>query len=757
MACPLAGCREELGAYSRFVRFMELELKADWLSVTLAALAVAAALFFFASRMMAERKRRFRALVMEIPRLLAVAMLAFSLLQPEVVTRISKDVVPEVVALIDDSDSMATKDVLVPGKDGAPAVLARKQWIAERLASGVLKPLRKKYKVSIERFSTPPGKNGKRRSDGTDLAYALDDQLAPYANLRAVLLLSDGDWNMGESPLAAAVKLRAKGVRVHCVRVGSPKWLPDVELSGVAPPSFCLANERVSIPYQVRSRMPKPVDVKIILASLSGPLETKEIRLSPGETVRGSFLWKPPQMEGARPLTIKIPPLPGEVVKDNNSAAFNIDVKKEALKTLVIDSFPRWEYRYLRNALERDPGVDNRSILFLPGMRKGGGKHYLDDFPSKEELSKFDVIFLGDVGIGKGELTKKDAELLEGLVRQQGSGIVFLPGRRGRHLSLMDTPLGDAYPVDLDPSKPEGIASGIESKTELTGKGRKHFLLTLADTPSSNGRLWRGLPGFFWCAAVAGTRPGTEVLATHPGVRVEGGRMPIIAIREYGNGEVLFMGTDNAWRWRKGVEDKYHYRFWGQVARWMAHKRHLAGGRGVRCFVMPEKPVKGHTVTVNATLSDRAGFPVDGATVTVTASPENGKTAPVVFQMTQKERGWGVYYGEFTPESAGKWKLDIKAANGALSATTRLEVAGERLEVVGRPARSAPLGGVAKVTKGKFVATDGLDDVIDAVAAMPKALDVVKRFPLWSRWWWAAIMLALLALNWILRKTYGLI
>jgi hypothetical protein len=233
--------------------------------------------------------------------------------------------------------------------------------------------------------------------------------------------------------------------------------------------------------------------------------------------------------------------------------------------------------------------------------------------------------------------------------------------------------------------------------------------------------------------------------------------MPIIAIREYGNGEVLFMGTDNAWRWRKGVEDKYHYRFWGQVARWMAHKRHLAGGRGVRCFVTPEKPVKGHPVTVNATLSDRAGFPVDGATVTVTATPENGKGAPVVFQMTQKERGWGVYYGEFTPESAGKWRLDIKSQDGALSATTRLEVAGKRLEVVGRSARSAPLRGVAKVTKGKFVATDGLDDVVDAVAAMPKALDVVKRFPLWSRWWWAAMMLALLALNWILRKTYGLI
>jgi len=736
---------------------MELELRADWISITLAVVAMVASLVFAAVRYSAEPRRKARVVLMEFPRLLAVGMLAFALLQPEIVTRVSKDLVPEIVALVDDSASMGTKDVVVLGEKGDATVVSRDAWLGEKLSGGALAPLKRKYKLSIERFSTPPDKDGKSTPNGTDFSYALTDQLASYGNLRAVVLLSDGDWNMGSAPLAAAVKLRARGVRVHCVRVGSPEWLPDVELSGVVPPSFCLANERVSIPYQLKSRMPKPVDVKIVFSGIGGMLETREAKLAPGETIRGSFLWKPPEVEGARTLSIKVPVLKGEVVKNNNSTSFTIEVKKEALRTLVIDSLPRWEYRYLRNALERDPGVDNRSLLFLPGMKRGGGKHYLSKFPSKEELSKFDVVFLGDVGIGTGELTEKDAELLDGLVRQQGSGIVFLPGRRGRQLTLLKTPLGDAYPVDLDPSKPRGLPSGIESKTELTGKGRKHFLLTLADTPSMNGRLWRGLPGFFWSASVLRARPGAEVLATHPGLRAADGRMPIIAIREYGNGEVLFMGTDNAWRWRKGVEDKYHYRFWGQVARWMAHRRHLAGGRGIRCFITPEKPEKGRQVTVNATLSDRAGFPVDGTEVNVTASPEKREGSPVMFRLTQKEKGWGVYSGSFTPDDAGVWKLDIKSSDGALSASTRFEVSGKRLEIVGRPARSTPLRRIAKVTKGEFVSTDGIDNVVAAVVAMPDALDVVKRFALWSQWWWAAIIVLLLAIHWVLRKTHGLI
>ena len=73
----------------------------------------------------------------------------------------------------------------------------------------------------------------------------------------------------------------------------------------------------------------------------------------------------------------------------------------ETLKVLVVDSFPRWEYRFLRNALERDPGVEVSCLLFHPQLGKGQGRDYLQEFPAKpEELAKYDVIFLGDVGSG---------------------------------------------------------------------------------------------------------------------------------------------------------------------------------------------------------------------------------------------------------------------------------------------------------------------------------------------------------------------
>ena len=92
------------------------------------------------------------------------------------------------------------------------------------------------------------------------------------------------------------------------------------------------------------------------------------------------------------------------LLADNNRLTAPISIREEKLRVLVVESYPRWEYRYLRNALSRDPGVELSCLLFHPGLDKvgGGNKDYIKQFPAGlDELSKFDVVFLGDVGRGR--------------------------------------------------------------------------------------------------------------------------------------------------------------------------------------------------------------------------------------------------------------------------------------------------------------------------------------------------------------------
>ena len=115
---------------------------------------------------------------------------------------------------------------------------------------------------------------------------------------------------------------------------------------------------------------------------------------------------------------------------------------------LVIESFPRWEYRYLRNALERDPGVEVNCVLFQPDIGEAGaGRGYLPAVPKDDDLTKYDVVFLGDVGTEKGQLTMEQCTALQKLVRDQASGLVFMPGLRGFEASLQGTALAELVPI----------------------------------------------------------------------------------------------------------------------------------------------------------------------------------------------------------------------------------------------------------------------------------------------------------------------
>ena len=42
----------------------------------------------------------------------------------------------------------------------------------------------------------------------------------------------------------------------------------------------------------------------------------------------------------------------------------------------------------------------------------------------------------------------------------------------------------------------------------------------------------------------------------------------MVVTRRYGAGVVLYLGTDELWRWRYKVADTWHQRIWNQVARY---------------------------------------------------------------------------------------------------------------------------------------------------------------------------------------------
>lgn len=700
----------------------------------------------------AWRRTGYRASIgaLEALRLAILAIVALLLNQPEWVEETRPQEKPAIAVLLDASASMITRDVVAADSPTSSPV-TREEAIASLKESDIWQPLSERFDVVVQPFAAPEA------GRGTDLAAPLADALEKIASLRGIVLASDGDWNDGDPPVETAIGLRMAGVPVFAVSVGSPQRLPDVELLSLDAPTFGVVGKSVRIPFTIESTLPRTHTAVVTFRASNGDDVAKEVRIAPQGRTSDSLVWKPKET-GDFTVSLEVPEQVGETIADNNRLSVPISIREEKLRVLLVESTPRWEYRYLRNALSRDPGVELACLLYHPGLDKvgGGNKDYIKEFPGTlDELSKFDVVFLGDVGLDDEQLTPEDCRLLRGLVEYQASGLVFLPGMQGREFSLLDTPLADLYPVLLDDTQPGGWGSRTPSRFQLTELGERSLLTKLADSRAENVDVWEQLPGFQWYAPVIRAKAGYEVLCVHSDATSDYGRLPLVVTRTFGAGKVLFMGTDGAWRWRKGVEDKYHYRFWGQVVRWMAYQRNMAKGETVRLYYSPDQPQLGKTVVLKANVMEVSGEPLSNGDVAARIVAPSGRAQTVQFTSLGDE--WGAFMGRFVSAEPGQHHVTLACRETGASLDASFFVQGAAKEPVGRPARPEVLEEIARVTRGQLIDAEHVDEVVTHLRHLPEPPPTVRRLQIWSHPATAAVVVSLCGVFWVARKSVGLI
>jgi uncharacterized membrane protein len=686
---------------------------------------------------------------LELLRVAIAAGIALTLNQPEWREQFKPDQKPLLAVLHDESRSMETKDVL-QSANAEPQT--RKQSIAAYTEKALWQPLAQRMDVLVQPFNSALSP----ADSGTDINAALAQLSEQHPELRAVVLASDGDWNTGSPPTQAATQLRMKSVPIITLPAGAETKLPDVQVASFDVPTFGVGGKPLRMPFVIESSLPREQNILVTIATSTGEKLTKEVLLPAMGRVQDSMVWKPAEAGDVK-LTLTAPSVEGDRFPENNSLQAPVAIRKEELKVLLVESQPRWEYRYMRNAMERDPGVEVHTVLYHPGLNKmGEGRGYLSAFPKKEELSQYDVIFLGDVGLAPGMLTQEQTEDIKRLVRDQASGLVFLPGFNGHQSTLAadSSPLAELYPVVLDPAQPKGWGSSSPGRFSLTESGQRSLLTKLEDTDEASAKVWSSLPGFQWYAPAMRSKAGAEVLATHSSESSRHGRVPLLVSKTYGSGKILFMGTDGAWRWRRGVEDKYHYRFWGQVVRWMAYQRNMAAGGNLRLFYSPDRPRTGDLLTLNANALSQSGDPLADAIVTAQIAAPSGKTASVRLLSAGVE-AQGLFTGTFTPTEPGDHKLRLSCPESGAPLDTVISVQGTAREKLGQPARYDVLRELSSLSRGKMMTEVTPEDVVKAVSALPEQELEERRVLLWAHPAWALALLVLLAGFWIGRKVAG--
>ena len=226
--------------------------------------------------------------------------------------------------------------------------------------------------------------------------------------------------------------------------------------------------------------------------------------------------------------------------------------------------------------------------------------------------------------------------------------------------------------------------------------------------------------------------------------------MPVIALQQYGVGQVLFVGTDNTWRWRKNIGESYHSALWIQIVQRMALPKLLGGSKRVQLSSDKQNYLIGEKVLARlyTTSFEPLTQPFVKAAYSIRTSGQSqaGETE-ITLRLVQDQPG--VYQGEFIAPALGQYQFytqnekDIRLDFNVI----------EPLFEFGETAMNAELlQNIAKISGGAFVREEELYKLPEIIQSKAQKIESRIEAPLWSSPLYFIILLSIVTAEWIMRK-----
>ncbi len=594
------------------------------------------------------------------------------------------------------------------------------------------------------------------KSTSTALGDAVRDILQRKRGqpLAGIVLITDGVNNAGIHPRDAAAQARAEGVPlyIHGVGITSPR---DIILQNLFAPDVSFVKDEVAVTVRVRAQGLAGESAELTLKLDEEIVVTRTVQFGADDEQVVPLKFAP-QRTGDFTLTASVTPRADETVQDNNTRAHRLKVINARIKVLLVDQTPRWEFKYLQMMLLRDRRVDLKCVL-VEGDRnlsRTPDSPYLPEFPARrDDLFQYDLVILGD--IDPKALSPQLQENLNKLVSEFGGALVVLAGKRFMPASYRRSALDKLLPVEFDGPTLDTRADLVADKPiklQLTAAGRASAMLRLSDKETENAQLWSELPPIYWAARVTRAKPAAEVLLVDPDPAKESrsGKMPVMAAQQYGLGQVLYVGTDNFWRWRKNAGDFFHTAIWGQISQRVSIQRLLGVSRRTQLSTDRQTYMTGDRVSVYARLYSGAGFdPVEQPAIKGTFAVKSGQGSRGEVSLRPVPEQPAMYRGEFIAPAAGNYGFSVE---NDPETVIDFNVAEPKFEF-GETAMSEPLlKEIARSTGGEFFREETLHALPDTIRSKTERVQSPLEVELWSSPLYFLLLIGVVTAEWVVRK-----
>lgn len=785
-----------LNGLSKLVR-----LSPDWpvWAVALgAALAVELILFLYRYELQAVTPRKGRWLL--ALRLTSLAVLVWILIEPTWVREVERERNREVVVVLDDSASMHLKD------DGAPAT---RLAIGEQALtdSGLLKTLGDAMKIRTVRAARSVRGEGEQGaegwSDATDLVAALGTVLeqVPPDDLAGVVMVSDGRHNRPGRVEDVARRFGILDAPVGIVATGNATPPRDASILEVRAPEAIHLGDRMRVTAALKFDGYKGSEAKVRLMRGEKVIEERSVPI-PQEHHREEVRFTTvPEEGGVGGYRIEIAGLDGERFPENNAWEFETSITDARTNVLIVESTPRWEFRYLRNLFYgRDKSVHMQYVLLHPdriedqeevtisaSAARPFGEAQATRLPASEaEWRKFDVIILGD--IDPRAIDERTWQIISGCVKERAAMLVMIAGPQFMPHGISSSAGQDLVPVETYEKGRTFYSTGEEPfRFSLTAEGRNHPVTQQATGETANDAVWAGFPDIPWRQPIRSLKDGAEVLLTAAGkegeAAISGGEglnaaldalakrrekeaaSALLVTRQTGKGKVALLLTDRTWRLREGAGDLYHHRFWGNLVRWGAGPTLRAGGSRVRLGTDQLTYTADDRIKVTARLRDAELSPVADKELKVELFRDGEMVSSTAMNAIEGSNGLHEVELPALPHS-GRYEVRLRGPeadrlsgeDGGSTPSAGFRVVGSRgpIELAETTLNLPLLTTVADLSGGRVVDAEHAGDLAGLFLKEGNARKEIRESSLWDNGWVLALFAFLLGAEWVIRRGGGL-
>jgi hypothetical protein len=756
-------------------------------------------------------KHKGASISMAIFRAVLLSMLIWILAEPEVSMEIKQNPRPLLLMLFDGTDSMNMTDS-VPDKvqadlkealgDATPEFAAdgnppsRQNLVQATIRSqqlGWLDKLSKKFRLrgyvmdkpdQVREIQIPQLESGKidvesiaaelnnTKANVTALGTALDDLRRRSRShlLAGVVVVSDFDQNRGQPILNAAQRMKTP---VYTVGVG-PSEATNLSVSLQAP-LVLKKGEKTTVTATVRQSGLSGRDVEVdLLARRLGTIEgasegdqfervaaATTVRLD-GDSVDAEIVYQP-QVTGRFTLEARVRAQEGEVLQEDNSDQRDVMIRDESLKLLFVEHEPTWEWRFMKEVFHRHPMIGREGFrTYLDSadfsVRRGNDLFTETLIRSREEFFSYDIIFISDVP-GR-TLSPQFQDMLQEYVRKFGGGVVVLAGPRYGPAALLDTKIADMLPVVPGPGI--RLRHG-QFNLSLTPQAEQYDFMKLGDNDYENAQAWGSFRKLQWYQPGLRPHPLATVLAEHPRDRCVDARtpQPLIAVRRYGKGEVIYFAFNETWRLRKLFGEKYYSQFWGQIIYRMGLSRALGSQKRFRVETDRAVYQAGQKVRVTVEAYNRNYEPLDLPTGSLSArmiaQQVSGQSKPAQTLVSiPLSRDKVIYETSIPIFTSGLHRLMVKDPITLDEVEATFKVSPTTAEGRSAVRDVAMQHALAENTGGKTYELHQVASLADDVRDRSVEEYSNRRLPLWNTWFVLVLGLTLMLGEWLTRKLMNL-